>query len=275
MIEQQAAKPGTVDEVTAIGAGRLEASPLAILLDVDGTLAPIAPTPGDARVPDATRRIVAQLARAPGVVVALVSGRAAEDTWRLAGVDGAWVIGNHGIELRAPDGSTAATEEVRRFEPAIRAAAGELRELEHSVKGVIVENKRWTISLHYRMADAAAIPGVIERGRGIAERQGLRTRDAKMTLELRPPIEIHKGTASVSLGHRLGARAWFYAGDDATDEDAFAALRAENAAAMTIRILGPDDATRVATKAEFVLGAPQDLWRVLEWLAARRRRTPA
>nr|MBA3891979.1 trehalose-phosphatase [Gemmatimonadaceae bacterium] len=87
---------------------RLDASPLIVLLDVDGTLSPIAPTPGAAFVPAATRMSVERLAAAPGVHVSLVSGRAAADARQLVGATGVWAVGNHGFERIAPDGSLEA-----------------------------------------------------------------------------------------------------------------------------------------------------------------------
>ena len=87
-----------------IPAARLAGRPLLLLLDVDGTLAPIAPHPTLAHVPDNTRRLIAALAATPGVTVVLVSGRAAPDAKRLVGVERVWTVGNHGAEIIAPNG---------------------------------------------------------------------------------------------------------------------------------------------------------------------------
>src|SRR3954470_3555889 len=74
--------------VQSIGT-RLDGTPLVVLLDIDGTLAPIAPRPEDAVVPGPTREIVARLATLPGVVVTFVTGRSAEDALRMIDVPGA------------------------------------------------------------------------------------------------------------------------------------------------------------------------------------------
>jgi len=89
---------------------RLDGSPLVLLLDVDGTLAPIAPRPEDAEVPAATRRVLEALVARPGVHVVVVSGRSAADARRLVGVPGTWTIGNHGIETIVPDGTISIDE---------------------------------------------------------------------------------------------------------------------------------------------------------------------
>jgi len=82
---------------------RLAAEPrrAAILLDVDGTLAPIVEQPEDARVPEETRHELARLA-SRYALVACVSGRASADAERLVSVPGVAVVGEHGLEL-APD----------------------------------------------------------------------------------------------------------------------------------------------------------------------------
>ena len=79
----------------------------ALVLDVDGTLAPIVARPELARVPEETR---AELARLAGryLLVACVSGRAGEDARRLVGVDGIAYVGNHGLELDPRAGDTLA-----------------------------------------------------------------------------------------------------------------------------------------------------------------------
>src|SRR5688500_20267631 len=73
----------------------------AVLLDVDGTLAPIVERPEDARVPDETRPEVARLA-GRYALVACVSGRPRAEVERMLGVDGVAIVGEHGLEL-APD----------------------------------------------------------------------------------------------------------------------------------------------------------------------------
>ncbi len=259
--------------------GRLDGAPLAVLLDVDGTLAPIAKRPGEAVVPAASRDALRALAALPRTTVALVSGRAAADAWRVAGVPGVWVIGNHGLELRHPDGGVTVDPGAADFEDAIALAARRLETETAAVQGTIVENKRWTISLHYRMADPGAARWLMELARDVAASLGLVTFEGRMIVELRPPVPVNKGTASVTLGTRVGALggdgAILYAGDDRTDEDAFRELRACDARAVTIRIGGRSDGQTRETSAEFRLESPEELRSVLEWLIARRTPTRA
>jgi alpha,alpha-trehalase len=148
--------------------------------------------------------------------------------------------------------------------------------MERAVPGAIVEDKRWTLSLHYRLVEAGAVPGLVAHAREVADATGLRVTEGKKIVELRPPITVDKGTAAVAFAERDGAlrddASALYAGDDRTDEDAFRQLRERSSRAVTVRILGTDDRSEERTHAEFALASPDELRQVLEWLAARRER---
>lgn len=255
--------------------GRLDGTPLAVLLDVDGTLAPIAPRPQDARVPAETRAVLHELVGLPGVHLALVSGRSASDAAWVASVDGAWVLGNHGVELRSPDGEITADELVRPWEAAITRAARALTRIADSTEGAILEDKRWTLSLHYRLVEEPAAVALIAVARDVADATGLRVTEGKKVVELRPPVDINKGTATVTLARKLGAltarASLLFAGDDRTDEDAFRALRERKADCITVRVVGATaHEAGVDTDAEFAVASPDALREVLRWLADRR-----
>src|SRR4051812_28690091 len=104
-------------------AQRLSGTPILLTIDIDGTLSPIAPRPEYAIVPGATQHVLNALTATPNVHVAVVSGRSAEDARRLVCADGAWVIGNHGIEVAAPNHTASVREDVARFADAIAEAA--------------------------------------------------------------------------------------------------------------------------------------------------------
>ena len=246
---------------------RLDGDPLVLLLDVDGTIAPIAPTPAMAAVPPSTRLVLERLAELEGVTVALVSGRSAADAQRIAGVAGAWVIGNHGYELMTPRGDVTVDPRAAKFETAMAAAARQLSSV-NMIPGALLENKRWTLSAHYRNVTSGA--GEIEsRARAVAADHGLRVTEGKKVVELRPPVDIDKGSAALDFLRSRGALVHgsvLYAGDDRTDEDAFGALR-PLACAVTIHV-GPQDAAR--THAEMTLSSPLELGELLGWLVKRR-----
>jgi trehalose 6-phosphate phosphatase len=262
---------------TAELALRLSHSPLLVALDIDGTLAPIAPTPQAAAVPDETRHVLERLAGLPHVHVAFVTGRAVLDGRRIVSVARGWTIGNHGMELIAPDGALRVNTSVESFAPTIARAAERLEPLIGSIPGVIIENKKWTLSIHVRLAARADVPRVERVLMELARELDLRIVRGKEIYELRPPIGIHKGTALIELASNLGVLdgsgalvgSLLYAGDDLTDEDAFRALRALNGSAVTVHV-GATERPALATEAEFIVGDPHAVAELLQWLLSTR-----
>ncbi len=247
--------------VTAALARRLCGRPLVLVLDVDGTLAPIAPRPEYAEVPAATQQLLRDLVALPWAHVMVISGRAADDARRLVGVDGIWIVGNHGFEVAEPNGPAVPSERVKPFAPAIAKAVERCAEVASSHAGVIVEDKRWTVSIHYRLAHPRVVPGLTAQVAAIAREHGLRVTHGKEVLELRPPVNIDKGTAAEDLASTLGGlrsgASLVCAGDDRTDEDAFRALRAAQPACVTVRVGG--DAEQLDTLAEFRVASTGEL----------------
>jgi trehalose 6-phosphate phosphatase len=187
----------------------LRAEPLraAILLDVDGTLAPIVDRPEDARVPDETRRELARLA-SRYALVACVSGRPGADVERMIDVEGVAIVGEHGLEL-APEAERWA-DRVAAFAQGVDWPA---------------ERKPLSVSFHFRRADDEVVARTyLQRVADAAEAEGLVPRWGRMVLEVRPPVEAHKGTAVRALVARAGVSRALYAGDDRTDVDAFGGL---------------------------------------------------
>lgn len=254
-------------------AARLEGTPFVLLLDIDGTLSPIASRPDLATVPPETRRILDELAAKPGVSVVFVTGRSAADARRLAGVDAGWVIGNHGMELARPNEEPRARADVAPFESRVADASRRLSMIVEARdwSGVIVENKRLTLSVHYRLADEGVVAAVISEVERAASELGLRATRGKAVIELRPPIAVNKGTAAVELIESFGAgnaaSSIFAAGDDRTDEDLFAVLRREHARAVTVRV---GDHTQ--TEAEFWVADPDAMRELLASVLETRRR---
>jgi trehalose 6-phosphate phosphatase len=179
----------------------------AVLLDVDGTLAPIVARPQDARVPEDVRRELARLA-GRYALVACVSGRPRTEVEELVGVEGVAIVGEHGLELE-PEAAVWA-ERVAGFARGVDWPA---------------ETKPLSVSFHFRRADdEAAARAYLTRVAAEAEAEGLVPRWGRMVLEIRPPVAADKGTAVRALVTRAGVRRALYAGDDRTDLDAFDGL---------------------------------------------------
>jgi trehalose 6-phosphate phosphatase len=258
--------PTDVEPEQVIPAARLAGRPLLLMLDVDGTLAPIAPHPSLARVPDETRDILVKLAGRPRVLVVVVSGRAAHDARRMVGVENLWTIGNHGAEVISPSGEVTVDPAVARYATPMSRVAETLQPALAAFDGVVLENKEWTLSIHYRLVDDAVVPRLQDLVNDSAERNGLLVTQGKKVIEIRPPVNVNKGSAIRRLAERLGAfspdASLLFAGDDTTDEDAFQMLRAELPRAVTIHV---GDNTKTA--AEFSLATPERVRALLERIA--------
>jgi trehalose-phosphatase len=250
---------------------RLGGTPLFVMLDVDGTLAPIVSRPEDAAVAPRTRAVLERLVATPGVVVILVSGRAANDAMGIVRVSGVWTIGNHGFEVVTPAGELETDPDLADQSAAIAQAARELEPIVAAVAGAKLENKRWTLSVHYRLAARDAVPPLRAEVERVAFGLRLRMTDGKEIVEVRPIAQVDKGTAVVMLGERLQAfqpgASVVFVGDDRTDEDAFRSLRARSPRAVTIRV---DESGEDETAAEVRLRDPAAVHDFLEWLAVRR-----
>jgi trehalose 6-phosphate phosphatase len=182
-----------------------------IFLDVDGTLAPIVERAEDAAVPEATRRLLEELAGRYRLV-ACVSGRGAEDARRLVGLDALTYAGAHGAELLEPGGEVEVLPAFAEWADRVHAFVAA-----HDV-GARMEDKGPIVAYHWR-----GVPGVegLEAVAEEAERQGFITHWGRQVLEIRPGVPVNKGQAVEELIRRAGVSRSLFAGDDVTDLDAF------------------------------------------------------
>jgi trehalose 6-phosphate phosphatase len=219
----------------------------AILLDVDGVLAPIVPRPEDAAVPPETRAELERLARRYALV-ACVSGRAGADAERIVGVEGIRYVGSHGLEL----------------EPEAEGWRARLRDFADTVDWP-VEDKGLTVSFHYREASDEAAAAALTRVAARARAAGLRARFGRKVLEIVPPVEADKGTAVRGLlaEHRLDRA--LYAGDDTTDLDAFRALDGLELG-VRVAVASDEGPPELRGAADVVVDGPAELLQLLRSL---------
>jgi trehalose 6-phosphate phosphatase len=227
---------------------RSEPGRAAVLLDVDGTLAPIVARPELAVVPEETREQVRRLV-GRYALVACISGRTGEEAARLVGVDGVVYVGVHGLEL-AP--------EAERWREALRAFAEE--------DWPWLEDKGLTVALHWREAPddeeaRRSLEAVADRARAA----GLEARWGRKVLELRPPVEADKGTAVRALLAGRGLRRALYAGDDTTDLDAFRGLDGLELA-VRVAVASAEGPAELREAADVVVASPHELLELLKTL---------
>ena len=195
----------------------------AILLDVDGTLLDIAARPDEVVVPGRLKRALAAIARDTGGAVAFVSGRPLEDLDRLFAPLRLAAVAGHGAELR-PNGETLSGKRASFLSDDLR---GKLQSLASALDGVAVEDKGYSLALHFRQA-----PEHAETVRqGVAAALAAHPDDALEVLPGKGMIEIkspafNKGTGIRALMTHppFHGRRPLFIGDDVTDQAAFAVL---------------------------------------------------
>jgi trehalose 6-phosphate phosphatase len=221
----------------------------ALLLDVDGTLAPIVARPELAVVPEETRVELERLALRYALV-ACVSGRTSEDAAAVVGVKGIRYVGEHGLEL----------------DPAADEWADRLAAFAAVVDRPSEPGKRLTLGFHYRSAaDEAEAVRFLQQVAERALEQGLRPSWGRKMLEIRPPLDADKGTAVRRLLASAGLRRALYAGDDTTDLDAFRGLDGLEVA-VRVAVVSDEVPADLSLAADLLVDGPGELLELLRQL---------
>ncbi|HEX7885004.1 MAG TPA: trehalose-phosphatase [Phenylobacterium sp.] len=228
----------------------------ALFLDLDGTLAPIAPRPQDVRPDRRLTRLLERLKQDLGGRLAVVSGRTLEDIDRILEGRIGCVSAVHGLVRRDCDGSLHTPEP----HPALDQAVAALHEFKAHDAGLIVEEKGASVALHFRLAPNRA-RDARKLTRRIAADTGLALQEGDMVEELRTPGPS-KGDSIRDFMETPAFRGAcpVFAGDDATDEHGFAEVARLGGFGVLVGKPRP-------THARFGLG---DVAGVLAWLEAAR-----
>jgi trehalose 6-phosphate phosphatase len=233
----------------------------ALIFDIDGTLAPIAPRPDDAAVPEPTRALLRRLEQRYALV-ACISGRRALEARRLVGIDSLTYVGNHGLEVLAPGAREAEVDgAVEQLGAQVRAFANDRYGDELRGLGVRLEDKHSIWSFHWRGApEERAAQAALERVASEARSAGLAPHWGRMVLEIRPPVEADKGTAVEAVLAGAEIENALYAGDDTTDLDAFRKLReledAGRLRALCVGVNSAEGPAAITAEADLVVEGP-------------------
>lgn len=201
---------------------------IALFLDYDGTLVPIQKDPTRCILPDKIKSQLKLLTGSKRCYLTILSGRSLPDIKKMTGIKNIYYGGNHGLDISGSD--------IRYTHPKALLAKPLMRDVKYllkkeiaGIKGAWIEDKRFTVSLHYRSVKTTDIPLVkkafCNAAGGFLEKKLIAVIKGKKVLELAPDVSWDKGRAVVwILKHLKDKYLPIYIGDDQTDETAFKAL---------------------------------------------------
>jgi trehalose 6-phosphate phosphatase len=241
---------------------------VAVLTDIDGTLAPIVPTPDMSEVPEEIKDLLRRLSERY-LLVAGISGRKSEEALDLIGLEDVVYFGNHGFEILR-DGEVEMIPEALPYLEKVQELENLARE-ELAPQGAFVEEKGITASIHYRNAPPEVGEKCVEFARREGERLGLRITVGRGVVEARPPIRADKGTAVRTLIEEYSPERAMFLGDDTTDLDAFRELvklreEGELQEILRIGVASDEGPPEIETEADIVVDGVEGVTALLRQL---------
>lgn len=234
-----------------------------LLLDYDGTLSKIATTPQKAVFPQKTKVLLEKLTLTKQITVGIVSGRAISDIKKHVGISHIIYAGNHGLEWEI-DGTTHVVPQINKALAMYIPILSGIKAFEGQYKGVYIEDKKLTISVHYRLLDKKSYPAFSRAFhffiQPYLDSSRVKLIKGKKVYDVKPNIEWGKGGfVNWLIKRRKNPTLTIYIGDDKTDEDVFATLKN----AITVKV------GKSKSEASYYLKNPADTLRFLEWMLER------
>jgi trehalose 6-phosphate phosphatase len=230
-----------------------ERSSLALFLDIDGTLVPIAPTPAEVRPSPDLPRLLARAAAGLGNALAIVSGREVTSIDQVTHAVVPYAAGSHGAEFRLGVGQPilrpGPQPDIAGLESAVLARMGEW-------PGLLIEPKRAGLAVHYRKAPDLGPLVHAELAALLSQRAqpDLALLQGDHVVEVRSPAH-NKGEAvrRIMAEPAFHGRRPVFIGDDVTDEDGFIAVQELGGMAVIVGDRRPTLATRKIASVAAVL----------------------
>ncbi len=231
-----------------------------LILDFDGTLTKIAKSPSAVVFEQRSQDVLRRLSRLPKYRIAIVSGRSLSNLKSYFNLRNVIYAGNHGLELSAPGLLLPPqAEKARKMATLVWLVGENLTEIFSSVPGILIEDKGYTLSLHYRNLSKKHLPFFRRELSNFKKKHAkwpIVWKAGKKVWEVRPAAKWGKGHVASYLSKKFHSSLPVVIGDDVTDEDMFKALRGRG---VTIRV-----GRSKRSLAQYRLGSPRDVVRFLE-----------
>jgi len=249
---------------TALEAIGADPATAGLVLDFDGVLSPFVTDPATSVLPDRTASTLGRLARKLGLL-AVISGRPVSFLAERVHVPGIPLLGSYGIERIRADGRRETDPRAQAWLEKVGEARRTLADRLAGSPGIRIERKSVSVAVHWRQAPDHDVAAALVRQvtTEVAEATGLRIEPGKMVLELRPPIDVDKGSAIEALLAAERPKTIAYAGDDLGDIPALEAARAAGGYALVVDH-GPETDARLRALADQTYAGTEAF---AEWLA--------
>lgn len=210
---------------------------IALFLDFDGTLVPIQKDPAKCFLSDSIRKQLKSITDSNHCYTVILSGRSLSDIKKRVGIKKIYYGGNHGLDISGPS-MRYIHPEAQRAKPIINAIERKLKKETSKIEGTWLENKKYSLSLHFRSVKIQSILSVkkifFKTASRLLDKKILTVIKGKQILEFIPDVSWDKGKAVLwVLNHLKDKCLPIYIGDDQTDENAFEVLYKKG---ITIRI---------------------------------------
>ena len=199
-----------------------ETSKIFLMLDYDGTIAPIVKKPELAKLNPKTKKILRKLLGKDRLKIAIVSGRSITQLKKFVSLKGLYYVGVHGLEIAGPSINFKHPDAVKLKPILVKAYKATIKKM-GEIKGVLVENKGLTFAVHYRLTSKKDVLKIRKKIREIhVKYSGLKILKGKKVLEFIPNLKWDKSSAVQFLLEKFDFNFFpIYFGDDLTDESVF------------------------------------------------------
>jgi trehalose-phosphatase len=230
-----------------------------MLLDYDGTLTAIAESPKNAKLSEETKKVLNKFKDLEQLTLGIVSGRGVYDIKKQINIKDIVYAGNHGLEWEI-DNVVYVTPGISETRELYLKILNDFGPLEKKYKGIFIEDKNLTISIHYRMLKKSLLPAFLVEFddfiNSYLESPLIKLIKNRMVFDIMPNVKWGKGSfINWLISTQKSPPLTIYIGDDRTDEDAFSKLKD----AITIRV------GKGETEANYYLNDIDDTMKFLRW----------